>query len=483
VGTAYQALFNYVFAKSQGGQFILRIEDTDQARSSKHSEQMIFDSLRWLGLPYDEGPDVGGPRGPYRQSERLDIYQKYADRLIESGHAYRSFTTKEDLEKKRIEDREKGKFTGYDTEYRDMSPEESKRRADAGESFAVRMKVPLTGECVWEDLLRGEIRKDWESMDDQIILKSDGFPTYHLAVVVDDHLMGITYIIRGEEWISSVPKHIKLYEYFGWEPPVFCHLPLLRNDDKTKSKLSKRKNPTSINYYRRAGYLPEALLNFMGLMGWYPPDGEEKFTVEKMIDNFKLENISLGGPVFDVQKLRWLNARYIRENYDTDSLRETMEKWALGPETIGRILPLAQPRLETLADWAYMTAFFFADAVPFKKEELELKGKTQEELVGIFQMAIWLLEQPRDFMGEEVEKLFRDFAEKLDIKLKNLLIPFYVAVAGEKVSTPLFQSMEILGSDMVRMRLKRAMDALGGISSKKLKALEKEFAALYGRRA
>jgi glutamyl-tRNA synthetase len=483
VGTAYQALFNYVFARSQGGQFVLRIEDTDQARSSKHSEQMIFDSLRWLGLQYDEGPDVGGPCGPYRQSERLELYQRYANQLIEAGHAYRSFTSKEELERQRVEDRDKGKFVGYDTQYRDMSPEESRRRAGAGEPFAVRMKLPFTGECVWRDLLRGEIRKDWESMDDQIILKSDGFPTYHLAVVVDDHLMGITHIIRGEEWISSVPKHIKLYEYFGWKPPIFCHLPLLRNNDKNKSKLSKRKNPTSINYYRCAGYLPEALLNFMGLMGWYPPDGEEKFTLEKMIENFRLEGISLGGPVFDIQKLRWLNAKYIRENYDTRSLREMLEHWALGADRMERILPLAQPRMETLTDWAYLTAFFFADAVPFSKEELELKGKTHEELAAIFQMAIWLLEQQRDFTGEAVEKLFRDFAEKLDIKLKDFLLPFYVAVTGEKVSTPIFQSMEILGSDMVRMRLRRAIEALGGISSKKVKVLEKEYAALFGRQA
>lgn len=481
VGTAYQALFNYVFAKSRGGQFILRIEDTDRARSSRQSELAIFDSLHWLGLEWDEGPDVGGPHGPYRQSERLEIYQKYAQQLIEAGQAYRSFTSKEELDQQRVEDREKGRFVGYDTQYRGMSPEESKRRAGAGEPFAVRMKVPQAGECVWRDLLRGDIRKDWASIDDQVILKSDGFPTYHLAVVVDDHLMGITHIIRGEEWISSVPKHLMLYEYLGWEPPVFCHLPLLRNNDQTKSKLSKRKNPTSINYYRRAGYLPRALVNFMGLMGWYPPDGEEKFTVEKMIENFRLEDISLGGPVFDISKLRWLNGRYIREDYDPASLRELMHQWALGPETVERILPLAQPRMETLADWAYLTAFFFADAVPFRKEELELKGKTEEELVSIFQMALWELEQVREFTAENVEKRFRDMAEKLDIKLRDFLLPFYVAVTGERASTPLFQSMEILGSDMVRVRVRRGLDALGGISSKKMKSLEKDYTRLFGK--
>jgi glutamyl-tRNA synthetase len=382
------------------------------------------------------------------------------------------------LDEKRAADREKGQFVGYDQEFRDLSPEESKRRADAGEPYAVRMKVPQEGDCVWQDLLRGEIRKDWESVDDQIILKSDGFPTYHLAVVVDDHLMGISHIIRGEEWISSVPKHVKLYEYFGWDPPVFCHLPLLRNNDKNKSKLSKRKNPTSINYYRRAGYLPEALINFMGLMGWYPPDGEEKFSLEKMVDHFSLENISLGGPVFDIEKLRWLNGRYIREDYDPPALRQAMEQWQLGPDTVERILPLAQPRMETLADWAYLTAFFFADAVPFKTEDLTMKAKTEDEVKAILQMAAWRLEKIRDFKAEAIEADMRELADKLDIKLRDFLSPFYVAMSGEKASTPLFQSMEILGSDMARMRIRRAVEALGGISSKKLKALEKEFAAL-----
>ncbi len=481
VGTAYQALFNYVFARSQGGQLILRIEDTDRARSSVKSEEAIIQSLRWLGLDWDEGPDVGGPHGPYRQSERLEIYHEHANRLLQAGHAYRSFTSKEKLDQMRAEARDQKRFEEYDRRYRDMPLEESTKRAEAGEPFAIRMKIPSTGECVMRDLLRGEIRKGWESVDDQIILKSDGYPTYHLAVVVDDHLMGVTHIIRGEEWISSVPKHLKLYEYLGWEPPVFCHLPLLRNADKNKSKLSKRKNPTSINYYRRAGFLPQALLNFMGLMGWYPPDGEEKFTLKKMIECFRLEDISLGGPVFDIQKLRWLNGRTIREDYDAPALREALEGWAINREMLERIIPLAQPRMETFTDWAYLTAFFFADQVPFDREELVLKGKTQDELPGIFQMAIWRLEGEGDFTNEAIEGCFRDLADKLDVKLRDLLLPFYVAVTGEKASTPLFQSISILGSDMVRMRLRRAIEALGGISAKKMKALEKSYTALFPR--
>ena len=480
VGTAYQALFNYVFAKQQGGVFILRIEDTDRARSTRESEDAILASLKWLGLQWDEGPDIGGPHGPYRQSERTEIYRRHVDQLIEAGHAYRCFCTKERLDKMRVDNRDKKLFPGYDRACRVIPPEESGRRADAGETFVVRMRVPMEGECVMQDLLRGEIRRDWQTVDDQVILKSDGFPTYHLANVVDDHLMAVSHVIRGEEWINSVPKHLKLYEYFGWKPPFFCHLPLLRNNDKNKSKLSKRKNPTSLNYFRRAGFLPEALRNFMGLMGWWPPDGEEKFTTEKMIDNFRLDGITLGGPVFDVEKLRWLNARYIREDYDTASLRSALESWGLGAEALDRIIPLAQPRMETLSDWGYLTAFFFSDAVPYEAEDLQLKGKTPDELKEILQTAIWRLEQEKSLTSDAIEKVFRDLSARLDISLRDLSRPFYVAITGAKASTPLFQSMEILGLDIVRMRLRRAIESLGGISSKKMRALEKDYAASYG---
>ena len=480
VGTAYQALFNYVFAKQQSGVFILRIEDTDRARSTRQSEDAILASLKWLGLQWDEGPDIGGPHGPYRQSERTELYRQHIDQLLEARHAYRCFCTKERLDKMRAGNRDKKFFPGYDRTCRDIPPEASARRADAGETFVVRMKIPVEGECVMQDLLRGEIRKDWQTVDDQVILKSDGFPTYHLANVVDDHLMAVSHVIRGEEWINSVPKHLKLYEYFGWEPPVFCHLPLLRNDDKNKSKLSKRKNPTSLNYFRRAGFLPEALRNFLGLMGWWPPDGEEKFTTEKMIDNFRLDGITLGGPVFDVEKLRWLNGRYIREDYDTVSLRTALESWGLGAEALERIISLAQPRMETLSDWGYLTAFFFSDAVPYEAEDLQLKGKTPDELKEILQTAIWRLEQEKSLTSDAIGKVFRDLSARLDISLRDLSRPFYVAITGAKASTPLFQSMEILGLDIVRMRLRRAIESLGGISSKKMRALEKVYAASDG---
>jgi len=479
VGTAYQALFNYAFARSRSGRFILRIEDTDQARSSRDYEDAILESLRWLRLGWDEGPDVGGPHAPYRQSERTEIYREHVRQLVETGHAYRCFCTRERLERMRAENAGKKQFAGYDRHCRAVPPEESSRRAASGDSFVVRMKVPTIGECVMRDLLRGEIRKEWESVDDQVLLKSDGFPTYHLANVVDDHLMEISHVIRGEEWISSLPKHLLLYECFSWEPPVFCHLPLLRNNDATRSKLSKRKNPTSIRYYRRAGFLPEALVNFLGLMGGMSgPD--EKFTLSEFVSRFRLEEVSLGGPVFDIQKLRWLNGRYIREDYDAPRLRQALETWALSPDTVERIVPLVQPRLETLSDWGYLTAFFFADAVPLDRGKLQLKGKAPEEIAALLQFALWRFEGLRTFTTRAIEELFRELVEKTDLRLRDAIRPFYVAITGAEAAPPLFQSMEILGSDLVRVRLRRAIDALGGLAGNALRRAEEEYARLFG---
>jgi glutamyl-tRNA synthetase len=479
VGTAYQALFNYAFAGNHSGRFILRIEDTDQTRSRPQYEQAILDALHWLGLTWAEGPDIGGPHAPYRQSERLDIYRRHVQILLDGGHAYRCFCTKERLELMRAENQANKLFPGYDRQCRSVSAEESLRRTQEGEPNVVRMKVPLEGMCVMHDLLRGEIRKEWASVDDQVVLKSDGFPTYHLANVVDDHLMEISHVIRGEEWINSVPKHLLLYEYFGWKPPVFCHLPLLRNNDATRSKLSKRKNPTSINYYRRAGYLPEALVNFLGLIGGAGAEGAEKFTLDDFVRQFKIENVSLGGPVFDIQKLRWLNGRYIRESHDTAQLRGAIETWALNRETLERIVPLVQPRLETLSDWGRLTLSFFTDAVSFDPAKLQVQGKTQEELLAILQIALWRLEQLPDFKPEAIEDIFRVVSENSGLKLRDLTKPFYVALTGDIVGPPLFQSMEVFGPDLVRMRLRRAIEALGGISGKKLKGVEQTFASWF----
>ena len=476
VGTAYQALFGYVWAKVNNGEFVLRIEDTDRERSTDASEAAILDSLKWVGITWDEGPDVGGPHGPYRQSDRLSIYKKHIDLLIEKGHAYPCFCTKERLDevrRKLVE--EKAPNRGYDRECRDLSPTEAAERIAAGESYVVRMKIPLEGECVFSDLLRGEIVKDWASIDDQVVMKADGFPTYHLAVVVDDHLMEISHIIRGEEWINSVPKHVLLYKFFGWEPPVYCHLPLLRNPDK--SKLSKRKNPTSVNYYRKAGYLPEALLNYLGMMGWHMPDGSDKFTVAEMIKCFDLNDISLGSPVFDRAKLRWLNGRYIREDNSPEQLAGKLQGWALNPEYIQKVTEVVASRLETLSDWGYFTAMFFSDTVPVTEELLTVKNMESSEVLELLQVTIWKLEKLRTWNSETISALLKEVADIFELKLKALTGPLYGAICGSKVAPPLFNSMEVLGSDLCRTRITAAMDVLGGLSGKKLKKLEKKYRA------
>jgi glutamyl-tRNA synthetase len=471
VGTAYQALFNLAFARRHRGAFVLRIEDTDRVRSRPEYETAILDSLRWLGLDWDEGPDVGGPHAPYRQSERLAVYRDHVDRLLADGNAYRCFCDKDRLAALRAGG------TGYDRKCRDLDPGVAARRAET-EPFVVRMKIPLEGTSVIHDLLRGEIRTDWTQIDDQVLQKADGYPTYHMANVVDDHLMGISHVIRGEEWINSVPKHLRLYEQLGWDPPVFCHLPLLRNPDK--SKLSKRKNPTSIRYYREAGYLPEALRNFLGLMGWTMPDGEEKFTLQDMAANLDLERISLGGPVFDTDKLRWLNGRYIREDHSPESLQERLEAWGLGRDRIARIIPLVQPRLETLGDWGALTAPFFMDAVPIRSEDLAIPKKSEAETADVLQMTLWKLEGLADFTASRLEETLKELAGGLDLGLRDLTGALYVAVSGSRVWTPLYDSMEILGPDLVRARIRAAVLALGGASGKRLKKLEKDYAARFG---
>jgi glutamyl-tRNA synthetase len=277
VGTAYIALFNLCFAKQHGGEFILRIEDTDQVRSTPESEQMILDSLKWLGLNWAEGPDVGGPHAPYRQSERRDIYTAHTQQLVDAGHAFACFCSEDRLTALRTEQMANKQTPRYDGHCLSLSLAETTAKIAAGDAYVVRMKVPTEGICEIQDLLRGQIDIPWEQVDMQVLQKTDGLPTYHLANVVDDHLMQITHVIRGEEWISSAPKHKLLYQYFGWDMPVLCHMPLLRNPDK--SKLSKRKNPTSITYYRDMGFLPEALTNYLGRMGWSMPDEREKFTL------------------------------------------------------------------------------------------------------------------------------------------------------------------------------------------------------------
>jgi glutamyl-tRNA synthetase len=467
VGTAYVALINYCFAKKNGGKFVLRIEDTDRARSARESEQAILDSLHWLGLSWDEGPDVGGPHGPYRQSERSEIYREHVQKLLDAGNAFKCFCTPQRLEEMRAAQRASKLPSRYDGLCTGLSAEELAKNEAQAIPYVVRLSVPAEGACIVNDLRRGPIEIEWGSVDMQVLMKSDGMPTYHLANVVDDHLMEITHVFRGEEWLSSAPKHLLLYEYFGWEPPQLLHLPLLRNPDK--SKLSKRKNPTSILFYKAMGYLPDALLNFLGLLCVMPPAGEEIMDLPMMTDRFAVEHISLGGPVFDVTKLDWLNGRYIRERNDLDSFMSIAGAWGFDEPKLRRIAALAQPRIERLSDLGPLLAFFFAGRVEITADQLR-SGKLDDlALRKALQLASLGFDALRTWQTAAIEGVLKDVAAKLDAKLRDVTRPFYVAITGSATSVPLYDAIEILGRDIVRERLRVALEALGGVSSSELK--------------
>ena len=476
VGTAYVALFNMAFAHSQGGEFLLRIEDTDQVRSTPESEKAILDALHWLGLQWDEGPDNGGPKGPYRQSERSEIYRDHADQLLENGHAFRCFCSTERLDTLRQQQMENKHALGYDGHCMNLDKAEAMSRAESGESHVVRMQVPREGQCTFNDMLRGEITIDWSQVDLQVLLKADGMPTYHLANVVDDHLMEISHVIRGEEWINSAPKHILLYQYFGWETPVFCHLPLLRNVDK--SKLSKRKNPTSILFYQRMGYWPEALLNYLGRMGWSMPDEREKFTLAEMLEVFDIQRVSLGGPVFDVEKLSWLNGMWIREELSDEQLADRLQEWALNRDALMAFIPFAKQRMETLSDIAPLGNYLVAGMLPITSEDLKSAGMDEEPLMEVLQYALWRLEAVQDWQRDSIFEALKSVSDAMSIKLKPFLAPLFIAIAGSSASISVMDSMNLLGADMSRARLRYAIELLGGIGKKKLKKMEKAYQQL-----
>lgn len=476
VGTAYIALFNMAFARKLGGKFILRIEDTDQTRSTDESEKTILDALRWLGLDWDEGPDVGGEYGPYRQSERGDIYTQYAMELVEKGHAFYAFETPEELDQMRVEQREQGQPQKYDGRALALSQEEIDANLKAGKPYVIRMKIPEEGTCVVQDMLRGEIEIAWSQVDMQVLLKADGMPTYHLANVVDDHLMKITHVIRGEEWINSAPKHMLLYQYFGWEMPVLCHMPLLRNPDK--SKLSKRKNPTSILYYQRMGYLSEAVVNYLGRMGWSMPDEREKFSLEEMIEQFDIQRVSLGGPVFDVEKLSWLNGLWIREELSPEQFAEKYMEWALNPSYLMQILPLITSRVEKFSDVADVAGFFLKGMLGLKEESFASIKMESDVLRKALQFSLWQLEALRTWEKDEIFSAMKSLAQQMEIKPKDFFAPLFVAISGSSASVSVFDSMAILGPDISRARLREAVAVVGAPSKKETKRWEKEFAAL-----
>ncbi len=485
VGTAYMALFNYCLAKTTGGRFILRIEDTDRTRYQEDSERQITEALQWLGLPYDEGPDVGGPNGPYRQSERTDIYRQHVQTLLDEGHAYRCFCTAERLQEMRHAQRARKAPPGYDGLCRGLLPEDIEAKLAEGIPYVVRLKVPKDRSVSFEDALRGKVEIDGKEIDDQVLLKSDHFPTYHLANVVDDHLMEVNEVVRAEEWITSTPKHVLLYEAFGWDMPTFRHMPLLRNQDK--SKISKRKNPTSLLWYKDHGYLPEAMVNFLALMGYSGPDDNEIFNLDEMLRDFDTARMSTSGPVFDLEKLGWLNGEYIRALSEEALAERLIEHWAYrasigaepNPATDGplydwiaangefgsekveafilRTIPLIQTRIKTLEEYAPLARCFFLDDVRgFSAEEITPKKRDLDGVKAVLKTAHDALADLAEFDTPSIEACLRGLVETLEWKPRELFQVVRVAVTGSKVSPPLFESMELIGREESLARLDAA---------------------------
>ncbi|MBN1880455.1 glutamate--tRNA ligase [bacterium] len=473
VGTAYMGLFNLAFARHHNGLFVLRVEDTDQGRSRPEYESGIFRALQWMGIQWDEGPDIGGPFGPYRQSERTVIYREHIRILIDKGKAYRCFCTADRLAEMRKLQHQNKLPEGYDGRCRNLSEAEIENHLQNNDPFVIRLRVPDEGTCVINDRLRSEIRYEYNQIDDQILMKSDGYPTYHLANVIDDHLMRITHVIRGEEWVPSTPKHVLLYQSFGWEIPEFIHLPLLLNPDG--SKLSKRKNPTSIDYYRDAGFLPEALLNYLGLMSYSRPDQEEKFTLDDFVSDFDIDRVSLGGSIFDLKKLRWLNARYLRENYTPDQLWLKFTGWRINPEFLSRMIPMMQNRLHTLGDFIPACSFLLATDVSYDTALLTGHDKDPGEIAEMLQTVIFQLETLTDWIPGNLQTALELVAAFWELPIRDVTSVLFVAISGMTVAPPLYESMALLGRDMTRRRIMDSIDRLGSVGRKKMKKLEERW--------
>ncbi|MFL5735275.1 MAG: glutamate--tRNA ligase [Chloroflexia bacterium] len=463
VGTAYMSLFDKAFAHKHGGRFVLRIEDTDQTRYNPSSVGEIIESLDWLGLTPDEGPGIGGDYGPYVQTERSEIYREHAERLIASGKAYRCFCTPERLDEMRREQAARKEPPRYDRTCRYLSPEEMERNLAEGKPYTVRMVVPDEGSTSFVDLIRGEISFENRVLDDSVLLKSDGLPVYHLAVVVDDHLMEISHVIRAEEWISSTPKHILLYEYFGWEPPLFAHMPLLRNADR--SKISKRKNHTSLKWYREQGFLPEAMINFLALQGWSMPDGGEIFFYEDVEREFSFDRMTTSGPIFDLVKLTAINGKHIRM-LGVDDLYERLRPYlpdGLDPERVRQVVPLVHDRLTRLGEFYELTDFFFGPPPDYDAALLVPKKGTPEQTRDGLERISKLLESlPEPWTHEPWEAGMRAIAEEMGLKAGDVFMMLRVATSGRTASPPLFESLQVLGKEETLRRVDAALAKLRG---------------------
>ena len=478
-GGARTALYNWLFARHHGGNFIVRVEDTDRKRYSRAAEADMLDSLRWLGLEWDEGPEVGGPYSPYVQSLRAEIHREQAHALVESGHAYKCFCTPERLEALRREQRLRKQNVGYDRHCRDLSPREQETRARAGLPYVIRLKMPLEGTTVVPDLIRGEIMFENARLEDAVLLKSDGFPTYHLANIVDDHLMKISHVMRGDEWVPSTPMHLAMYAAFGWELPAFAHLPIILSPSG-KGKMSKRKivtadgkeYPVMVREFRHAGYLPEAMINILARTGWSYDDHTELFSRQELIERFSLEAVNSAPAAFSYDKLLWMNGIYIRQLGPEELAGRCLpflqeaglvadpcppEAWA----QLLRVIPLFRERLHTLKDITEQAGYFFVQGITYPEPQA-LLGKgldTATTRLGLDQVRQRLTSLP-DFTATTLEGALRSLAAELGWKTGQLFMPIRVAVTGRTISPGLFETLVALGRERTLERLGRAIAEL-----------------------
>ena len=472
VGNIRTALFNWLLARHHGGQFIVRIEDTDQARKVEGAEKLIFEAMRWLGIDWDEGPDVGGPYGPYRQSERLDLYRERVQQLLDADAAYACVCSAERLDAMRKEQQARKQPPGYDGRCRALSKEELEAAVAANDGrHVVRFKMPLEGETVVPDVVRGDVRFKNRLLDDHVILKADGFPTYHLASVVDDNAMQISHVLRGEEWISSAPRHVREYEAFGWDPPVFVHLPIILGPDK--GKLSKRHGATSLREYAAEGYLPEALTNFLALLGWSKDDHTVLMSQDELIGAFDVDGIGVTSAMFDVERLREMNGEYIR-GLGGDAFLERAGPFLeaalpaeverpLDPSALRPIAREIQERVKLLSEFPDYTDFFFLrDPLSYANEELMGKGYRDNPAAALaaIEATMQRLKDLELWTNDEVESALRALAEELGVKPGVLFTPIRVALTGKRVAPPLFETVTALGRELTLERLNQAAEHL-----------------------
>jgi glutamyl-tRNA synthetase len=459
VGSLRTALYNYLFARHHGGKFVLRVEDTDRARYTEGAVENLLETLEWSGLSYDEGPENDGDFSPYYQSQRLNIYHEYIEKLISNNFAYPCFCSKERLEKMREEQIGKKLTPKYDGHCRYISGDESIKRRKS-EDHVIRLKIPPEGITMVSDIIRGEVQFQNEMIDDQVLLKSDGFPTYHLANVVDDHLMGITHVIRGEEWLISTPKHIILYEYFGWPIPRFAHLPLLLNPDR--SKLSKRQGDVAVEDYRKKGYLPEALLNFVALLGWNRGDDEEIFSLEELIADFSLERVNKSGAVFNIEKLNWMNGIYIRklpeEKYLSIAL-ETMKNNGIdagNTRTNEQIALAVRNSIETFNDIKERSELFLGDG-PSHYSENALEWIKPDSSKKVFTSMLTEIEKIPEITLDTFKTVMSNVQRETGLKGKEIWMPVRSALTGLTEGPELPQVIQIFGKDKILRLLEQAI--------------------------